>query len=71
MAVSVALSASLAGCCLAGGMWRGEEEARQVEEVFKLFDEDGDGEIPMQEVGTALRALHTYPSVCTLLCAVY
>ena len=52
-------------------MWRGEGEARQVEEVFKLFDEDGDGEIPMQEVGTALRALHTYPSVCTTLDAIY
>ena len=27
---------------------------------------DGDGDIPTQEVGTALRALGTYPSVGTL-----
>ena len=34
----------------------------KIKDVFNLFDKDGDGDIPTQELGTALRALGTYPS---------
>ena len=34
----------------------------KIQEVFSLFDKDCDGDIPTQELGTALRALGTYPS---------
>ena len=56
-----------------------EETIDKPREVFNLFDkvqeisndnrkldtlyQDGDGSIPSQEVGTALRAMMTYPSV--------
>ena len=39
----------------------------KIKEVFNLFDKDGDGDIPTQELGTALRALGTYPSQKELL----
>ena len=29
--------------------------------MFDLFDKDGDGSIPTQEIGTAIRALGYYP----------
>ena len=32
-----------------------------LQEVFDLFDKDGDGSIPTQEIGTAMRALGYYP----------
>ena len=35
-----------------------EKEAKV---VFSLFDKDGDGSIPTQEIGTAIRALGYYP----------
>ena len=35
-----------------------EEEAKA---VFSLFDKDGDGSIPTQEIGTAIRALGYFP----------
>ena len=35
----------------------------KIKGVFKLFDKDEDGDIPAQELGTALRALGAYPSV--------
>ena len=56
-----------------------EETIDKPREIFNLFDkvqeisndnrkldtlyQDGDGSIPSQEVGTALRAMMTYPSV--------
>jgi len=40
-----------------------EEDSFTIEarEVFDLFDKDGDGSIPTQEIGTAIRALGYYP----------
>ena len=35
----------------------------KIKGVFRLFDKDEDGDIPAQELGTALRALGAYPSV--------
>ena len=35
----------------------------KIKGVFRLFDKDGDDDIPAQELGTALRALGAYPSV--------
>ena len=35
-----------------------DEEAKA---VFSLFDKDGDGSIPTQEIGTAIRALGYFP----------
>ena len=57
---------------------KSEDPVDKPKEVFNLFDkvgltkskppqtfllQDGDGSIPTQEVGTALRAMMTYPSV--------
>ena len=35
----------------------------KIKGVFRLFDKDEDGDIPAQELGTALRALGAHPSV--------
>jgi len=40
------------------------EEAK---EIFSLFDKDGDCSIPTQELGTAMRAMGTFPKEAELL----
>jgi len=36
-----------------------EQQVSEFREAFKLFDRDGDGQIPVSEVGTVLRAIST------------
>ena len=45
-----------------------EEDEDAIKEVFSLFDKDGDGSIPTQELGTAIRALGYYPKVKKMCC---
>ena len=40
-----------------------EEVSDEAREIFSLFDKDGDGSIPTQEIGTAIRALGYFPKV--------
>ena len=40
-----------------------EEASDEAREIFSLFDKDGDGSIPTQEIGTAIRALGYFPKV--------
>merc|ERR1711936_1299478 len=36
-------------------------DVQQAQQIFDLFDKDGDGSIPTQELGTAMRALGCFP----------
>ena len=35
----------------------------KIKGVFRLFDKDGNDDLPARELGTALRAMGAYPSV--------
>lgn len=40
--------------------------AEDAKDIFDLFDKDGDGSIPTQEIGTAIRSLGFYPKEAEL-----
>eukprot|EP01115_Flamella_aegyptia_P011039 TRINITY_DN50336_c0_g1_i1.p1 TRINITY_DN50336_c0_g1~~TRINITY_DN50336_c0_g1_i1.p1 ORF type:complete len:155 (-),score=61.57 TRINITY_DN50336_c0_g1_i1:201-665(-) len=43
-----------------------EEQIKEMNDVFSLFDKDGDGSITTKELGTVMRSLHQNPTEADL-----